>query len=852
MNNININELFSGLSVDEIRVKSLIDLHGIYGAARILGYEISSYDNLVISGRLTVEVMRQNSPNSILDYANLMQYKLKKSFYSFIVRNSNSLQRMLDEHKFADYSNDWFSSNTIYQFYSANNKNLQPSETPQYIWMRCASFLYYSEMPTGDSESLKEIEKAFINYTYGIVTPATPTVLNAGFKKCQMISCFLLTINDTMESILKRGVYEGGMISTHHGGLGYDLSRIRHSQISDTGISDGILPVIQMYNSMVRECSQGGKRKGAVTLYLRSHHIDLEDFINCTKKTGDKYAVAHDINTCIWYSRLFIERARSSNDNWCLFDPHLVPELNDIYNEEFEKKYIELELNPLVPKKVVSAKKLLENIVVMQQAAGMPYLMNADAVNMKSNQKHRGCIRSSNLCTEITEFTDDDTIASCNLHSINLSKFGKGRLNGLKITESVDFDHLSEISRFTTESLNKVIDRNWYPLDKHDSDGKCIKAKIINKSNKTDRPIGIGVSGLAELFYTIKISFEDKRAGIINKMLFACIYWNSIAQSVNLALKDGAYETFQGSPTSQGKFQFDLWKDEADFLKKQGKFPSLRKDSDDIPVPPKAWKQKSFTLCNGVIIEPTWESLRENVVKYGMRNCLLTALMPTATTSQIRIVSETTEAPQNMLYSRKVLKCSYPVMCRFLQKDLSELKLWNEDTVEYLKVNNGSISGFKDRVKFKNPELSNETYELLAEIENIYKTMWEISPFTMIKLSSDRSRYIDQSSSLNLYVKDCTSTKLLKIHNTSFDLGLKTNMYYLRQAGGEIAKFTAAPEMIKYINSVKVSTELSIKEKKEEIKLREIEKKEELEGGKTEWNEDAVCIMAEGCSSCGS
>lgn len=844
------NNIFSGIQVDKKRVTELIAAHGIYDAARIMGYEISSYDNLLLSGRLTVEVMRESSPKSILEYANLMKYKLKNSVYEYIVKYKDELQVMLDQHRDADYDNDWFSANTIYKFYSANNRELVPSETPQYIWIRCAIALFHSS----DSKSLIDVENAFINYTYGYTTPATPTILNAGFKKSQMISCFILTIDDTMESILKRGVYEGGMISTHHGGLGYDLSRIRHSQISDAGVSDGIMPVIQMYNAMVRECSQGGKRKGAVTLYLRSHHIDLEAFIDCTRKNGDKYAVAHDINTCIWYSRLFMERAKSStNTKWCLFDPHLVPELNEIYNEEFEREYLRLEADETVPKKVVCAKKILESICLMQMASGMPYLMNGDAVNMKSNQKHRGCIRSGNLCCEITELTDDNTIAACNLHSINLSKYVKQELTDMNFSEAFDFDKLAYITGFTIEALNNVIERNWYPLDKHDEDGNTIKEKTINKSNKTDRPVGLGVSGFAEALYQLKIGFEDKRTVVINKLIFACIYWNAIVKSVDLAIKYGKYSTFKNSPTSKGKFQFDLWKEETAYLKSINRLSKLRKESDDTPVPPKAWRQKPYILLNGYIVEPTWEALKEAVMRYGMANSLLTALMPTATTSQIRRVSETTEAPQNMMYSRKVLKCSYPVLCRFLQQDLSKLNLWNEDAVEYLKVNDGSIQGYKDRVKYLNPNLSDKVYEQLSKLENIYKTMWEISPFTMAKLSADRSRYIDQSSSFNLYVKDCTVNNLLKIHNTTYELGLKTNMYYLRQQGGEIIKFTASNDMIKYIKGVKVSAELNAEVKPEEkSKLRQVVKKETLDdkGGNNTWSEDAVCTMAAGCLSC--
>lgn len=654
-------------------------------------------------------------------------------------------------------------------------------------------------------------------------------------------NCFLLTIDDDLESILKTGIYRAGMISKASGGLGFDVSRVRHSEIRETGWSNGIIPMLAMYNNMVRYVDQGGRRKGAATIFLRPHHIDVEDFIELPRKVGDKYVRAHDLNICLWTSWLFWERVRTDG-KWTLFCPARVPQLNDLYGTEFTKAYLAAEEDPnILPrhKKVISARDLYNKILNVQRETGMPYLMNGDAANLKSNHRHLGYIRSSNLCLEVIEYTDDETIAVCNLHSLSLRMFGRGPvavpasapeeevLTQLRI--AVDFQQLAHISRRVVANLNKVIDHNWYPLDKIKNG--VVKPKLINKSNKRHRPVGMGVAGFAELLHILDLPFEDTTVTILNKMLFACMYWNALAQSVQLAIREGPYESFHGSPTSQGKLQFDLWKEEFKIVGPN----AARKESDDEPVHPSVWGQEPVDLYTADgesiqdIIQPTWDDLKRCIMKYGLRNSLLIALMPTASTAQIRRNCESVEAHQNNMYSRKVLKCSYPVLNRYLVDDLEGEGVWNPATVEYIRVRNGSIQGFTQYV-LANPTLFpnfSGAKDRLAFLEKKYKTMWEIPQKRFMKLAADRGRYIDQSSSTNVYIRDCTDEKLSACHLYANQLGLKTLIYYLRQQGGESVKFTADPTMMKHIQGL--SVEGMEQEKKESPKSDEEETNFELD-----------------------
>ena len=798
-------------SIDQDHVCDLVDRFGLYGAARILGYDVSHYNNLLMAGRLAIEHLCNNAPKTVLVYSEIMKERLNKSTYNFIQTYFEQLQRAIDNNKHLDYDHDWFSANTMITMYSAvPNYGEDSVETPQYTWMRIAIQMFYDH-----PQAVERVIGAYTEMAEGWYTPASPTIFNAGMKEPQCSSCFLISIGDDLEQILKTGIYRAGMISKSSGGLGFDISPVRHSEISNYGMSHGIVPMIQLYNAMVRYVDQGGRRKGAVTIFLRPHHIDVEDFIDLTRKVGDKYARAHDINTCLWTSWIFWERVRT-NGKWTLFCPARTAHLNELYGEAFTKAYIETENDPTIlphHKKTISARKLYEKILSVQRESGMPYLMNGDAANLKSNHRHNGYIKSSNLCLEVIEYTDDETIAVCNLHSLSLRMYAKHAVdfNNKDVHEAlrkaIDFQQLSYISRRVVENLNAVIDHNWYPLDKHDEEGNVLKAKIINKSNKKHRPVGMGVSGWAEMLHILDLPFEHPLTSEANKMVFACMYWNALAQSVELAVLNGAYDTFPGSPASEGKLQFDLWKEEFKILGPNG----ARKEGDDEPISPALWNQRAFVILGKDhsvvdVIQPTWDDLKRCIMKYGLYNSLLLANMPTASTAQVRRNCESVEAHQNNLYSRKVLKCSYPVLNRYLVADLGELGAWNSTTVDYMRISNGSIQGFSKYIADNAasfPDFNGNTVRL-AHIEKKYKTMWEISQKTLLRQAADRGRYIDQSSSTNIFMKDVTDEKLQACHIYANMLGLKTLMYYLRTKGGETIKFTADPNMIQHIRGVKV------------------------------------------------
>jgi len=818
-----ITKLSHGLpTVDILHVVKLVDELGLYGAARVMGYDIAHYNNLLMAGRLAIESLKESAPKTLLEYSNVMVTRLNKETYDFINLHHLDLQASILKNEYLDYDHDWFSANTMITMYSANAVYGQPGvETPQYTWMRIAIQLYHTS-------GVSSVIRAYEEMSTGWYTPASPTIFNAGMRDPQMASCFLVTIDDDLESILKTGIYRGGMISKSSGGLGFDISRVRHSEIRETGWSNGIVPMLQLYNYMLRYVDQNGRRKGAATVFLRPHHIDVEDFIDLPRKVGDKYARAHDLNICLWTSWIFWDRIQSDGI-WTLFCPARVPQLNDLYGKDFTDAYILAESDPSISdrhKKVVKARDLYRKICDVQRETGMPYLMNGDAANIKSNHRHMGYIRCSNLCLEIIEYTDEQTIAVCNLHSISLRMFADSPINitdttidGIQkaLCKAVNFDKLSYISGRVIQNLNKVIDHNWYPLDKIKNG--VLKPNIINLSNKRHRPVGMGVAGFAELLHILDLPFEDEAVGILNKMLFACMYWNAVAASIQLSIYDGTYESFPGSPTSEGLLQFDLWKEEFKILGPN----KARKAEDDDPIEGGIWGQKEIKLYGKDkeeevdTIKPTWKDLKRCMVKYGLRNSLLLANMPTASTAQIRRNCESVEAHQNNMYSRKVLKCSYPVLNRYLVGDLEKENVWNDAAVEYIRFKNGSVQGLTNFVANNKNLFGKFTGNIkrLEFVEKKYKTMWEISQKVLMKLAADRGRYIDQSSSSNIYLRDCTNDQIRAAHLYANMLGLKTIMYYLRQTGGETIKFTADPVMTQYIKGVNVDTNVDTENKKE-------------------------------------
>nr|WIL04087.1 intein-containing ribonucleotide-diphosphate reductase large subunit [Cedratvirus lena] len=535
----------------------------------------------------------------------------------------------------------------------------------------------------------------------------------------------------------------------------------------------------------------GGRRKGAATIYTRPHHIDIVEFVELNQLTGDIYSRAHDIDLAVWTSWLFWKRVEEDGP-WSLFCPALTKSLNKIWGIKFMEEYERLEKDESIPRKTISARKLLDIICTNQQAGGRLYTMNGDGANQKSNQKNLGYISHGNLCLEILQYSSSKEIAACNLAQISLSHMVEDG--------QVNYDLLSRIAKRACENLNAIIDRNWFPFEE------------ITRSNKKHRPMGIGVSGFAEMLHKLDLPFEDPVVREVNKKIFACIYFNALAQSIVLSIEEGMkeglpskpYESFTGSPASQGKFQFDLWAEEFDLLKQNG-IPCNRKKEDDLPLQPSSWGQKAILLPNGDTILPTQEDLRRCMVKYGLRNSLLIALMPTATSSIVLRNCESVEAHQTNIYSRKLQSGNYPMVNRFLIEDLSKIGLWNLNTVQLIQADEGSISKL-DKFVSTHPELYpefNGDWQRLTHVQKKYKTMWEIPQNLFIKLAADRARYVCQSQSTNLYFKYPQVSTLNKAQRFAFASGLKTLVYYIRQQPAvETLKITISHFIQSFVNSM--------------------------------------------------
>ena len=555
-------------------------------------------------------------------------------------------------------------------------------------------------------------------------THATPTLFNAGTPKPQMSSCFLLTMKDDSIEGIYDTLKQTAKISQSAGGIGLSIHNIRAtgSYIAGTnGTSNGIVPMLQVFNDTARYVDQGGgKRKGSFAIYMETWHADIFDFLDLKKNHGKEEMRARDLFYAMWISDLFMERVQEDG-MWTLMCPNECPELCDVHSEEFEALYTKYE-KAGKGRKTIKARELWEKILESQIETGTPYMLYKDAANRKSNQKNLGTIRSSNLCTEIMEYTSPDEVAVCNLASIALPMFVK---NG-------QFDHkeLFRITKRVTKNLNKVIDRNYYPV---------IEAE---NSNFRHRPIGLGVQGLADTFIMLRMPFTSDEAKKLNQDIFETLYFAAVTASMEEAQKDGPYETYKGSPISNGEFQYNLWgiKDE--------ELSGL-------------WD---------------WSKLRKEVKKHGVRNSLLVAPMPTASTSQILGNNECFEPYTSNIYTRRVLSGEFIVVNKHLLEDLVELGLWNEGLKQEIMRANGSIQNIDN---------------IPQDIKELYKTVWELSMKDIIDMSRHRGYFIDQSQSLNLFMEGATMAKLTSMHFYAWKSGLKTGMYYLRtKSAVDAIKFT--------------------------------------------------------------
>ena len=602
-----------------------------------------------------------------------------------------------------DYDFGYFGLKTLEKGY-LQKIDSEIIETPQYMYMRVSIGIHGH-----DTERVLETYEAL---SKGLFIHATPTLFNAGTPRPQMSSCFLIANKEDSIDGIYDTVKECAQISKWAGGIGLHIHDVRanKSHIRGTnGTSDGIIPMLRVYNSTARYVNQAGRRKGSIAVYLEPWHADILDFLEIRLNQGDEEARCRDLFSAMWIPDLFMKRVESGG-NWSLFCPDVARGLSNVYGKEFEDLYEKYEAEGLA-KKVVPASEVWKAIIKSQSETGTPYMLYKDACNEKSNHKHIGTIKSSNLCTEILEYTDKDETAVCNLASIALPKYVD--------VEKKEFNHeeLHRVTKMVTRNLNKVIDKNFYPTE----NGK--------RSNMRHRPIGIGVQGLADVFIMLRMSFGSEESRKLNRDIFETIYHASLESSCELAEMYGTYETFKGSPFSQGILQFDMWDRDPKF--------SGRYD---------------------------WNAMRE-LVKKGTRNSLLLAPMPTASTSQILGNNECFEPYTTNIYLRRTLAGEFVVVNKHLVNDLKERGLWSKEMKDLMVKANGSVQNIID---------------IPDDLKELYKTVWEMSQKTIIDMAADRGVYIDQSQSMNLFVESPTLSKLSSMHMYAWKTGLKTGMYYLR------------------------------------------------------------------------
>lgn len=658
----------------------------------------------------------------------------------FVDENSQQLDDAINYK--LDYDYDYFGFKTLEKSYLLRAGG-RLTERPQHMLMRVACGIH-----CGDVASTIETYNLMSTRLF---THASPTLFNAGTPTPQMSSCFLLTcIEDSIDGIydtLKRCA----MISKQAGGIGVAISNVRAkgSYVRGTnGYSNGIIPMLKNFNETARFVEQGGgKRKGSFAMYLEPWHGDVFDFLELRKNHGKEEQRARDLFYGLWIPDLFMQRVKEDKE-WTLFCPNKAYDkesgkgLMDVWGDEFESMYTRLEAEG-VGNKTIKAQQLWYRILESQMETGTPYMLYKDAANRKSNQQNLGTIHCSNLCTEIIEYTDANEVAVCNLASIALPRFVVSK-------DEYDFNRLYEVTKVVTKNLNKVIDRNYYPVP----EARC--------SNMKHRPIGLGVQGLADAFLMMKLPFESEPARRLNEDIFETIYFGAVEASCELAAQNGPYETYEGSPASLGKLQFDLW----------GKTPKSGR-----------WD---------------WQSLKAKIEKHGLRNSLLLAPMPTASTAQILGNNESFEPYTQNLYVRRCLSGEFVQVNRHLLKDLIERDLWTEDVRIQLVAHNGSVQHID---------------QIPVDIKNLYKTVWEIKQRIVLDMAADRGAYIDQSQSLNIHMVDATTAKLSSMHFHGWQLGLKTGLYYLRtKAAVDAIKFTVEVDKVRRASVQSAESKLSVAE----------------------------------------
>ncbi len=735
-----IRKLCYGLNeiVDPLKVAMRV-IEGLYD-----GVTTSELDNLAaevsatmttahpdyarLAARISVSNLHKNTKKSFSEvmtdlykYVNPRTGKeaplLSEEVFKVIQENKELLDSTIIYNR--DFGYDYFGFKTLERSYLLK-LNGQIAERPQHMLMRVSIGIHINDIEAA-IETYELMSKKYF-------THATPTLFNSGTPKPQMSSCFLLAMKDDSIDGIYDTLKQTAKISQSAGGIGLSIHNVRAtgSYIGGTnGTSNGIVPMLRVFNDTARYVDQGGgKRKGSFAMYVEPWHADIYDFLDLKKNHGKEEMRARDLFYAMWIPDLFMNRVETDS-TWTLMCPNECPGLFDIHGDEFEELYHKYEAEGK-GRKTVKARELWEKILESQIETGTPYMLYKDAANRKSNQQNLGTIRSSNLCTEIMEFTSPDEVAVCNLASIALPMFIKGK----------EFDHkeLFRITKRVTRNLNRVIDRNYYPV------------KEAENSNMRHRPVGLGVQGLADTFIRLRLPFTSDEAKKLNEEIFETLYFAAVTASMEMAKEEGPYSSFKGSPISKGQFQYNLW----------------GLNDEDLSG---RWD---------------WAKLRKQVIKHGVRNSLLVAPMPTASTSQILGNNEAFEPYTSNIYTRRVLSGEFIVVNKHLLEDLVAQNLWTEDVKDAIMRANGSVQDIDI---------------IPQDIKELYKTVWELSMKDIIDMSRHRGYFIDQSQSLNLFMENANYSKLTSMHFYAWKSGLKTGMYYLRtKSAVDAIKFTLKKE----------------------------------------------------------
>jgi len=731
-----IKKLCYGLNdrVDAVKVAMRV-IEGLYdgvttseldnlAAETAASMTISHPDYAQLAARIAISNLHKNTNKSFSETMNEMYHYvnprtnqeaplLSEEVHKVIQENAEFLNSHIIYNR--DFNYDYFGFKTLERSYllKINGKIV---ERPQHMLMRVSVGIHLNDLESV-IETYDLMSKKFF-------THATPTLFNAGTPKPQMSSCFLLTMKDDSIDGIYDTLKQTAKISQSAGGIGLAIHNVRAtgSYIRGTnGTSNGIVPMLRVFNDTARYVDQGGgKRKGSFAIYLETWHADIFDFLDLKKNTGKEEMRARDLFFAMWTSDLFMKRVEADS-TWTLMCPNECPGLDNVYGDEFEALYTSYEAQGK-GRKTVKARELWEKILESQIETGTPYMLYKDAANRKSNQKNLGTIRSSNLCTEIMEYTSADEVAVCNLASISLPMF----------VENEKFNHelLFNVTKRVTRNLNKVIDRNYYPV------------KEAENSNMRHRPVGLGVQGLADTFIMLRMPFTSDEAKQLNQDIFETLYFAAVTASMEMSKEEGPYSSYEGSPISKGEFQHNLWNIKDEELSGR-------------------WN---------------WAELRKEVLANGVRNSLLVAPMPTASTSQILGNNEAFEPYTSNIYTRRVLSGEFIVVNKHLLNDLVERGLWNETLKQEIMRHNGSVQNIES---------------VPQDLKELYKTVWEMSMKDIIDMSRQRGYFIDQSQSLNLFMQDANYAKLTSMHFYAWKSGLKTGMYYLRtKAAVDAIKFT--------------------------------------------------------------